>query len=228
MGDDLDFAGPDEDGVDQMQLIKEDEVYTIATREYLANGGDGFEVYKNETIETVVDGEAGIPMSIIMRNFFWAIDSVNRLLKMDDLEKQKEIAKQQKRFSLEPARSKTSMLNLGKYSVDKDGNVNAVEAKSGGDKRVSVNVSTGKVDETKESGSGAEEYVDAITILPQLEHRIMTVEEEIDLQADNMKPMKQFFSRLPSFVNMQKLPRQQSLLVVLNEIQDAEATNDKK
>ena len=44
---------------EQYELIKENEVYTIATREYLANGGDGFEVYKNETIKTLVDGEAG-------------------------------------------------------------------------------------------------------------------------------------------------------------------------
>ncbi len=29
------------------KIIDNDEIYTIATREYLANGGDGFEVYKN-------------------------------------------------------------------------------------------------------------------------------------------------------------------------------------
>lgn len=49
----------------------------------MANGGDGFSVYKDETLETVVDGEAGIPMSLILRNFFWAVSTVNDMLKID-------------------------------------------------------------------------------------------------------------------------------------------------
>merc|ERR1712228_474228 len=199
---------------EQMELIKEDEVYTIATREYLANGGDGFEVYKNETIKTLVDGEAGIPMSTILRNFFWAISAVNSLLKMsEDKDKQKEMESKKKslmkRYSLQPNDRKTAMLKISKQAVDKDGNKIDVKMEN-------VQESGIKEDDMLDEGK----YVDALAIAPCLEHRIMTIDEEIDLQSEEMKPMTNFFKRLPSFVNMKQLPRQQSLVAALDDIEE--------
>merc|ERR1712130_234877 len=194
-----------------MELIKEDEIYTVATREYLANGGDGFEVYKNETIETLVDGEAGIPMSVILRNFFWAIGAVNTLFKMsDNKEKKKEHEKKKKslmkRYSLTPDNRPTAMLKIKKFTVDKDATLD------------SSNIEEEKDDDSDDD----DKYVDALTIAPCLEHRVMTIDEEIDMQSKDMSSMTNFFSRLPSFIGMQKLPRKQSLVAILNDIDETQ------
>ncbi len=39
----------------------------------------------------------------------------------------------------------------------------------------------------------------------------MTVDEEIDFQKEEWKPMAAHFQRLPSFVNMKKLPTKQTV-----------------
>merc|ERR1719361_398558 len=100
-----------------MQPLDPDAVYTMATREYLANGGDGFKMFKDETLETVVDAEAGIPMSLILRNFFWAVSTVNDMMKID---KNGKAAKQMMdKMDLQPKGARPSMLSVVKMmSVD--------------------------------------------------------------------------------------------------------------
>jgi len=194
-GDEVEVGLDDEE--DQMEIIKHDQVYKLATRQYIANGGDGYTVFEQETVETIVDEEAGVPMSVILRNFFWAVDSVNRLLKMsDDVEKQKEAKKRTQRFSLTPLKRATSLIAKEKWTVDGD-----------------------EESDKKTESETVARYADQIRIKPQIEHRIMTVDEQVDLQSVEMQPMKQFFSRLPSFISMKHLPRRQSLMAILSEIE---------
>eukprot|EP01083_Nonionella_stella_P311147 1108378_1 len=210
----------EDDEDEQLDLIDEDAVYSIATREYLAGGGDGFDVYKNETLETVVDGEEGIPMSVILRNFFWAIDAVNKLLRMSakqqvgmskEVEAKNRLSLQSaqslmSQYSVEPETSSTALLQIEDDSKER--------VKGKGDA-----LDIGKVSKmVKEEEDGV--YIGgALKITSALEQRIMNVEDEIDMQSDAVKPMRNFLKRLPSFVNMQHLPRRQSLLAILDDIE---------
>eukprot|EP01083_Nonionella_stella_P010016 28619_1 len=210
----------EDDEDEQLDLIDEDAVYSIATREYLAGGGDGFDVYKNETLETVVDGEEGIPMSVILRNFFWAIDAVNKLLRMSakqqvgmskEVEAKNRLSLQSaqslmSQYSVEPETSSTALLQIEDDSKER--------VKGKGDA-----LDIGKVSMmVKEEEDGV--YIGgALKITSALEQRIMNVEDEIDMQSDAVKPMRNFLKRLPSFVNMQHLPRRQSLLAILDDIE---------
>lgn len=92
------------------------------------------------------------------------------------------------------------------------------------------------VDEQKQNDSDAESmdvespggYIDALAITPVLEHRIMTVDEEIDFQKEEWKPMAAHFQRLPSFVNMKKLPTKNTVrnLLAMAEIEEEAETDE--
>ena len=62
--------------------IEEDKLYSVASREYTMNGGDGFEMFKDPDHELIVDDEAGVPLSVLLRNFFWATSAVNDAIKL--------------------------------------------------------------------------------------------------------------------------------------------------
>merc|ERR1739838_11463 len=85
-----------------------------------------------------------------------------------------------------------------------------------------------KKEASPESPDSPGGYVDALTITPVLEHRIMTVDEEIDFQKEEWKPMAAHFQRLPSFVNMKKLPTKQTVrnLLAMAEIEEGQETED--
>jgi len=68
--------------------IELEKMYTIASREYWMNGGDGFECLQRAENEVIVDHESGLPISVLLRNFFWAVSSVNEAMRSDDLRMQ--------------------------------------------------------------------------------------------------------------------------------------------
>eukprot|EP00468_Gymnochlora_sp_CCMP2014_P003650 CAMPEP_0167755044 /NCGR_PEP_ID=MMETSP0110_2-20121227/8605_1 /TAXON_ID=629695 /ORGANISM="Gymnochlora sp., Strain CCMP2014" /LENGTH=675 /DNA_ID=CAMNT_0007640987 /DNA_START=29 /DNA_END=2056 /DNA_ORIENTATION=+ len=64
----------DSEGIPRIPL-DEKASYTVATREYLFRGGDGYtELAKGEAI---VDEENGHPLSFLLRNFFWKVRELN-------------------------------------------------------------------------------------------------------------------------------------------------------
>ena len=187
-------AVPDEHG---MQPLDEDAVYSIATMGYLANGGDGFSVYKEETVETVVDDEAGIPLSLILRNFFWAISTVNKMMEIADDGGDDEHRADRLMAKMDLPRH--SMLSVVKTKADAVSLIDAAER------------------EKKE----ADGYVEALAITPVLEHRIMTVDEEIDFEAEEWKPMVANFQQIPNFLNLKKLPTKVTVMNLLAAIDEA-------
>ena len=185
---------PDEHG---MQPLDEDAVYSIATMGYLANGGDGFSVYKEETVETVVDDEAGIPLSLILRNFFWAISTVNKMMEIADDGGDDEHRADRLMAKMDLPRH--SMLSVVKTKAD----------------AVSL------IDSAEREKKEADGYVEALAITPVLEHRIMTVDEEIDFEAEEWKPMVANFQQIPNFLNLKKLPTKVTVMNLLAAIDEA-------
>jgi len=198
-----------------MQPLDAEAVYTVATREYLANGGDGFAVYKEETLETVVDGEAGIPMSLILRNFFWAVSTVNKMMEInrDSQEAQELMAK----MDLKPRDERQTML-----SVVRTMSPPPPAAMDNDDGAESDHPTEEEEEQKNDDAVGGGGYVDALAITPVLEHRIMTVDEEIDFEAEEWKPMAAHFQRMPSFVNMKRMPTKQTVRDLLAAIDEAE------
>merc|ERR1712129_305636 len=146
-------------------------------------------------------------MSSILRNFFWAVSSVNRMLRMSGSDTTEPMSpmRAMHRFGVQPKRR--SMLQMQSLDAADD------EAKTEVMSPLSENMEA--------------TYVDALTISSRLEHRIMTVDEEIDLQSEEMLPMTNYFKRLPSFVNMERLPRRQSLLAILKTAEQTEDVDTK-
>merc|ERR1712156_451260 len=50
----------------------------------------------------------------------------------------------------------------------------------------------------------------------------MTVDEEVDLDAEEWKPMKAHFQHIPNFLEMKKLPTKMTAMNLLAAIDDAE------
>eukprot|EP00486_Rosalina_sp_Unknown_P013212 CAMPEP_0201593188 /NCGR_PEP_ID=MMETSP0190_2-20130828/190878_1 /ASSEMBLY_ACC=CAM_ASM_000263 /TAXON_ID=37353 /ORGANISM="Rosalina sp." /LENGTH=267 /DNA_ID=CAMNT_0048052301 /DNA_START=647 /DNA_END=1451 /DNA_ORIENTATION=- len=81
--------------------IEPDKYYSVASREYTMNGGDGFESFGDPENETIVDDERGVPLSVLLRNFFWAIETVNdaiKLTKEDQDENEQDQVDQDEKF----------------------------------------------------------------------------------------------------------------------------------
>eukprot|EP01084_Bolivina_argentea_P196700 337184_1 len=60
--------------------IEMDKYYTFGSREYTMNGGDGFEYLKNN--EIIIGKDKGLPLSELLKRFFWAISTVNDGIKL--------------------------------------------------------------------------------------------------------------------------------------------------
>lgn len=231
---------------DEEQFIEIDPngEYSIATRNYLANGGDGFKSFKN-AIKILRSDEEGLPMSTLLRNFFWAVRQVNKQLKktvntpvsslspppssivdgsgssitVDDASRSV-----MSRYNVIPLNRKHSTLILSprSESVSRSPSVGITDEKKShdaGDGIItgngdSINTSDSDSDSDssddskKEKGKKEREHGDInqetgmLTIAPSIEHRIMTVDEKIDFTNEALIPMKQFFKRLPSFVDV--------------------------
>lgn len=199
----------DDDRESVLEPIEPDSIYSIATRHFLFCGGMGFEWFRNEAVEVVVDDENGVSIQVLMRNFFWAISAINDLLKMGAAQKEMErAASMMERFSLSPSPRKRSSLI---HSVDIDL-----------DTAFDIDGANGPDPESKEE---AEQYHEALVVAPMLEHRIMTVSEHLQvIEAESMDQfgaMDEFMERLPSFAKMERMPRQQSLLMILEDVHGA-------
>uniref|UniRef100_A0A7S3YAK3 5'-Nucleotidase C-terminal domain-containing protein n=1 Tax=Lotharella globosa TaxID=91324 RepID=A0A7S3YAK3_9EUKA len=70
--------------------------YSVATRGYLVEGGDGYHTFSEGQI--VVDDEQGHSLSFLLRNFFWQVDTLNRMRKASA--SLKKIAETKERFGL--------------------------------------------------------------------------------------------------------------------------------
>jgi len=64
-----------------VQGIEAEKMYTMASREYWMNGGDGFACLNRDGHEIVVDHDSGLPISVLLRNFFWAVSTVNEAMR---------------------------------------------------------------------------------------------------------------------------------------------------
>jgi len=62
--------------------IDADQFYSVASRQYTMNGGDGFESLKDVANESVIDDEHGVALSVLVRNFFWAVEAVNEAVRL--------------------------------------------------------------------------------------------------------------------------------------------------
>ena len=72
-----------EDGEDDVfDQVEAEQVYTVATREFMMKGGDGFTAFEQHCVSVLRDGECSFPMNFLMRNFFWAVQSVNDLIRL--------------------------------------------------------------------------------------------------------------------------------------------------
>ncbi len=60
--------------------IEMDKYYTFASRQYTMNGGDGFECLKDN--EIIIGKDKGLPLSELLKRFFWAVSTVNDGIKL--------------------------------------------------------------------------------------------------------------------------------------------------
>ncbi len=207
-----------------MQPLDEDAVYSIATMGYLAMGGDGFSVYKNETVETVIDDEAGIPLGLMMRNFFWAISTVNKMMKIRD---DSDVGDQRTdRLMAKMDLPRHSILSVVKTKANTAGSTgtNGATGATGAAGKSGLLEAVPESEEKEDDG-----FVDQLAITPVLEHRIMTVDEEIDFEAEEWKPMVANFQQIPNFVNLKKLPGKvtvMNLLAAIEEVDSAKSSKD--
>ncbi|GAB5360271.1 hypothetical protein AAMO2058_000613300 [Amorphochlora amoebiformis] len=80
--------------------LEMDSKYSVATRSYIVHGGDDYDFSSGEL---VVDDENGHALGFLLRNFFWKVDSLNRLKRVQD--NLKEDADAAARYGLERMRS---------------------------------------------------------------------------------------------------------------------------
>eukprot|EP01083_Nonionella_stella_P215758 776230_1 len=172
----------DEDEI--LELLDEDALYTISVTDFLFHSGLKIKWEEEEDVEVVIDSESGLPLSIILRNFFWAITTVNELFKLSKDKDEERVKSVMDRFAVKPTRGKGSMLRLDHATDDM------------------------KINE--------------LVISPRMEQRIMTIDQEIDMASDEFGSLHKWFGRLPSFAGLTKLPRQQSLLKILQEVNEME------
>ena len=193
---------PEDDGESTLEPIDPNAIYTIATRQFLFCGGLGFKWFEEEAVEVVVDEEDGVPLNVLLRNFFWAISAINDLLKMSDVPRQtqrRQSASMMRTYSLIPSpRERSSLAHSADFDLDLMAN------------------------EEKESME-SEQYHEALVVAPLLENRIMTVAQQqvafVDKEDEDLfGTMVEFMERLPSFAKMERLPRQQSLLMVFGDV----------
>ena len=71
----------DDESISRFEPISKTQKYTLAIRDYLANGRDGFKCFKRRNMEVIIDEENGITMATLLRNFFWSVNSANKILK---------------------------------------------------------------------------------------------------------------------------------------------------
>ena len=98
--------GDEEKGEQRFNVIRPEKYYTVASREYTMNGGDGFECLNQSEHELVVDEERGVPLSVLLRNFFWAVTTVNDAIKLmmsneEDKKLKEDVGKLMKRLCVE-------------------------------------------------------------------------------------------------------------------------------
>merc|ERR1712176_551924 len=133
-------------------------------------------------------------------------------------------------FSLSPSpRKRSSMIHSFDIDIDAafdiDG-ANEPDTESKVDSKVDLKVDS-KVESKEEPhhlNMELEQYHEALVVAPMLEHRIMTVSEHlqvIEAEADQFGAMDEFMERLPSFAKMERMPRQQSLLMILEDVHGA-------
>lgn len=199
------------DGESTLEPIDPNAVYSIATRQFLFCGGLGFKWFEEEAVEVVVDEEDGVPLNVLLRNFFWAISAINDLLKMNE-ESNDGTASQQNR-----RRQSASMMRT--YSLIPSPRKRSSLAHSAGFPDIDSEIMGNEEKEDRES----EQYHEALVVAPLLEKRIMTVTQQQDVVADEVEEdlfgtMVEFMERLPSFAKMERLPRQQSLLMVFGDV----------
>eukprot|EP01083_Nonionella_stella_P025309 69702_1 len=85
------FMDEGKEGEQMFVDIEEEKYYSLATRQYTMNGGDGFDSLNDATNETLVGEDTGAPLCIVLRNFFWCISTINDVMKLMDGDGDKEL-----------------------------------------------------------------------------------------------------------------------------------------
>eukprot|EP00490_Sorites_sp_Unknown_P023145 CAMPEP_0114660380 /NCGR_PEP_ID=MMETSP0191-20121206/19895_1 /TAXON_ID=126664 /ORGANISM="Sorites sp." /LENGTH=369 /DNA_ID=CAMNT_0001888755 /DNA_START=115 /DNA_END=1224 /DNA_ORIENTATION=- len=179
----------------EYEPINPNGMYTIATRE---NFPKSFKCLQNS--EVIVDDENGLTISNLLRNFFWAVDCVNRLHNLLDNKNGlngngiRNERKLMRRLSVEPEYPdmiRDSLPNTENNSDEMDTKTDDIKNQSNDDKR-------------------------KLIIIPVIDGRIIEVGKQ-DMNADDVNDADGFeFHRMPSFVDMDHLPRQESLVNLID------------
>lgn len=94
-----------EDRLVSVDGIDAEKTYTIATRAYWMNGGDGFSMFKRSDDDDedamVVGHDNGLPISVLLRNFFWAVSTVNEAMSDARMQNNGAMQKLRRRLSLD-------------------------------------------------------------------------------------------------------------------------------
>eukprot|EP01083_Nonionella_stella_P215367 775172_1 len=120
-------------------------------------------------------------MSVILRNFFWAIGTANNLLKMSsDENKKKEANKKRdsimRQYSLTLSNSRTSLLQMEQqlFTIDMDANLDVIEDEiEDENKKENINEENDEISDGK--------YVNELTINTQCEQQLFTIDMDANL-----------------------------------------------
>lgn len=201
--------GDEEEGQLKWNQIENDKYYTVASREYTMNGGDGFEMFNEADNEIIVDDESGQALSVVLRNFFWAIGAVNEAVQVMNGDS----AKSDQQF----VNNLTALMKGLVVEVEDDA-VDAQSDHSGSSKGSSpkgddkVNTEEMKETDSEDTLKGKDELF--LKIAPRIEQRITDVANEEEKEQENTVEREELFDsfapskwhHLPSWLHMSEKP----------------------
>lgn len=226
--------GDEEKGQCKWTQIEDDKFYTVASREYTMNGGDGFEMLNEADNEIVVDDESGKALSVVVRNFFWAIATVNDAVQMMTADDGKSgqtfvdnVSALMKALSIDGDTAVVADADGKEDDTASDGSGSSKGSSHSDKENVGVNIGVNVSDDAEmkepQGGGGADsEDVSVIKenkncmflkIAPQIEQRIIDVskdryKQEKPLDAEDIvafAPSK--WHHLPPWLHMTERPR---------------------
>ena len=169
------------------------------------NGGDGFESFKDPENEYIVDDERGVPLSVLLRNFFWAIETVNDAIKLSQDQDE---------------------------NMNQDQNQKLVEDLNKLMTRLGINNQNDNIVQ-KETQDENRPNIELLTVEPLLEGRIVDIADKENKDKDNQflnvnvnvdgnvdeskLILSPNYNKLPSYVNMTHKPkRKQSITAFIS------------
>ncbi|CAG8554798.1 1270_t:CDS:2 [Cetraspora pellucida] len=151
------------------------KTYTVCTRSYLASGGDGYKAFAEPTTKYLVDDEAGLILSTLVRRYFIGLYYINAI-KYNMSRKNQAVLKAANSWKklAETKREKSAYGNISRKRISNALSLSMCEYVNieGYDDEV-ISTPTSAVEEEPKK---AEFIRDWVTVAPMIEGRIVTVD----------------------------------------------------